>query len=109
MVPERITPPQIADVRRPHLSASRVAGMLKANIRMAETPEARKDAVCEGMPAWAKMVGAYCKIRSVCGEFTSLRRTTYVEYAVDAAQLNERQDKHRETCLRSVFALKDQA
>jgi len=56
------------------------------------------------------MVGAYCEIWSAYGdEFTSLGRTTYVEHAVDAAQLNERQDEHREPCLRSVFPLEDQA
>jgi len=54
-------PPQIAEVRRPHLSARSVAGMLKASMRIAETPDARNDAVLDGIPAWAKIVGAYCE------------------------------------------------
>jgi hypothetical protein len=60
MVPERTMPPVMADARRPHLSARREAGILKKSIKIAETPDARNEAVCEGNPAWAKIVGAYC-------------------------------------------------
>ena len=33
--------------------------METASMRIAETPEARKEEDCAGMPAWAKSVGAY--------------------------------------------------
>lgn len=49
----------MAEVRRPHLSASRNAGMEMANMRIAERPDARKDAVDEDSPACEKRVGAY--------------------------------------------------
>lgn len=39
----------------------------------------------------------------------SLGKMAYVKDAVDAAQLNEREDEHCEPCLRSVFGLEDLA
>ena len=56
---ERPMPPVMAEVRRPHLSAKRKAGMEMASMRMAERPEARKEAVASGRPACAKSMGAY--------------------------------------------------
>lgn len=74
---ERITPPQMADVRRPHLSARSVAGILKASIRMALTPDARNDAVCDGIPACAKIVGAYWEIVLASAMTSCLHGTTH--------------------------------
>lgn len=51
MTPDKSTPPVIAEVLRPHLSASKKAGTEIANIKIADSPEARKDAVCEDNPA----------------------------------------------------------
>lgn len=56
---ERRMPPVRAEVRRPHLSARRKAGMEIASMRIVERPEARKDAVFEARPACAKRMGAY--------------------------------------------------
>lgn len=52
-------PPVMADVRRPHLSARRKAGIEIASMRIAERPDARKEDVDPERPAWAKRVGAY--------------------------------------------------
>lgn len=52
------TPPKIAEVLRPHLSAKRKAGMVMSKMRSAEIPEARNDAVEEERPADAKSRGA---------------------------------------------------
>lgn len=59
MQPESITPPVMADVRLPHLSASMNPGMETANMRMDETPEAKKDALSEDKPACENRIGAY--------------------------------------------------
>lgn len=59
MQPARASPPAMADVRRPHLSAKINAGIDMASIRMAESPDAKKEAVLPGNPACAKRVGAY--------------------------------------------------
>jgi hypothetical protein len=56
---ERISPPDIADVRRPHLSARRKAGTDMASMRMAESPEAKNEACSPGIPAWENKTGAY--------------------------------------------------
>lgn len=56
---ERTRPPVITEVRRPQVSARRRAEMEIRSMRIAETPEARKDEVPEGIPAWATRVGAY--------------------------------------------------
>ena len=55
----RIRPPEMTIVRRPNSSTIRKAGIDMANIRIAETPGARKDAVAPGRPACAKRLGAY--------------------------------------------------
>jgi hypothetical protein len=47
-------------VRRPQRSAKRNAGMVTRNIRRAEMPEARKEAVEDFRPAEEKRRGAYC-------------------------------------------------
>jgi hypothetical protein len=54
----RINPPTIILLRRDILSARSKAGILMQSMRMAERPEARKEEVLAGMPAWAKRVGA---------------------------------------------------
>jgi len=51
MQPARASPPAMADVRRPHLSAKINAGIDMASIRMAESPDAKKEAVLPGNPA----------------------------------------------------------
>jgi hypothetical protein len=56
---DRPRPPDMADVRRLHLSAKRKAGTEMASMRIAERPDARKDTWLPGRPAWAKRVGAY--------------------------------------------------
>jgi hypothetical protein len=45
MQPDKPMPPVIAEVRRPHLSANKKAGTLMMSMRMAERPDARKEAV----------------------------------------------------------------
>lgn len=52
-------PPAIVLVLRPHLSARMKAGIVVRNIRRAEMPEARKEAVEDVNPADWKRVGAY--------------------------------------------------
>jgi hypothetical protein len=54
----KMQPPTIILLRREILSARRRAGMEMASMRIAERPEARKEEVFAGMPAWAKRVGA---------------------------------------------------
>lgn len=56
---ERPMPPVIADVRLPHLSASKKAGTDIASIRIPDTPDARNDAVAENRPACENSRGAY--------------------------------------------------
>lgn len=64
MIPERPMPPVIADVLRPHLSASKKAGTDIANMRIPDTPDARNDAVAEDSPACENSRGAYyCVVR----------------------------------------------
>lgn len=48
---ERPRPPVMAEVRRPHLSDSKKAGIEIANIKMPDMPDARNDAVAEDKPA----------------------------------------------------------
>ncbi len=57
--PDRPMPPVMIEVLRPQLSAKTKAGMDTANMRIAETPDARKEAVLLDRPAWEKRVGAY--------------------------------------------------
>lgn len=52
-------PPKRVEVRRGHLSATRMAGMVMRKIRMEEIPEARNEAVVLERPAWRKRSGAY--------------------------------------------------
>jgi hypothetical protein len=54
------TPPTTVDVRRPHLSARRKAGIVTIRMRSADTPDARKEAVLLVRPADWKRRGAYC-------------------------------------------------
>lgn len=54
----------MADVRRPHLSASKKAGTDIASISIAETPDARNDAVAEDSPACENNSGAYYHVVS---------------------------------------------
>ena len=53
-------PPVMIEVLRPHLSAKMKAGSDTPNMRIAETPDARKEAVPPDRPAWEKRIGAYC-------------------------------------------------
>jgi hypothetical protein len=55
----RSRPPQMTIVRRPNLSTVKKAGIDIKNMSIAETPDARNDAVEPGRPACAKSVGAY--------------------------------------------------
>lgn len=52
-------PPVMVEVLRPQLSAKMKAGTDIANMRIAETPDARKEAVPLDRPAWANRIGAY--------------------------------------------------
>ena len=56
-------PPVMTEVLRPQRSANTKAGIDIANMRIAETPDARKEAVPLDRPAWEKRIGAYC-----CGQ-----------------------------------------
>lgn len=47
------------DARRPHLSASKKAGMEVRKMRIADTPEAKNDALEDERPACSKSSGAY--------------------------------------------------
>lgn len=59
MMPERPMPPVMADVRRPHLSASKKAGTEMTSINIPDTPDARNDEVAEDIPACENSRGAY--------------------------------------------------
>ena len=59
MQPVRRKPPTRTTERRAKRSAKMRAGMLIASMRIADSPEAKKEAVVAGRPAWAKSVGAY--------------------------------------------------
>lgn len=59
MRPERITPPLIADVRLPHLSARMEAGIDTTSIVTEETPDAISEELDCEMPAWSNKAGAY--------------------------------------------------
>ena len=52
-------PPVITEALRPQLSAKMKAGTDTANMRIAETPDARKEAVPLERPACSNRVGAY--------------------------------------------------
>ena len=56
---DRPMPPVMTEVLRPQLSAKMKAGTDIANIRIAETPDARKEAVPLDKPAWENRIGAY--------------------------------------------------
>ena len=58
--PDKPMPPVIIELLRPQRSAKMKAGTDTANMRIAETPDARKEAVPLARPAWAKRIGAYC-------------------------------------------------
>ena len=62
----RRMPPTRTTVRRANRSARSMAGILIASMRIAESPEARKEAVVAGRPAWAKRVGAYYVVLVDC-------------------------------------------
>jgi hypothetical protein len=51
MQEDKATPPVMADVLRPQRSAKIKAGMEINTTRIAETPDAKKDAVLLGSPA----------------------------------------------------------
>lgn len=51
MITDKTTPPTKVDNRRPTLSVSRNAGIEVANIKIAETPDARNEASDEESPA----------------------------------------------------------
>lgn len=53
-------PPVMIEVLRPQLSAKMKAGIDTIKMRIAETPDARKEAVPLDKPAWEKRIGAYC-------------------------------------------------
>lgn len=59
MQTKELMPPLKMEVRRFHLSAKIRAGTVVRKIRMAEIPEARKEADEEESPAWRKRRGAY--------------------------------------------------
>lgn len=65
MMPERPMPPVMADVRLPHLSASKKAGTDIASMSIPETPDARNEAVAEDSPACENSRGAYYHVISI--------------------------------------------
>lgn len=73
MQPERTKPPEMADVLRPHLSANMKAGMDTASMRIADTPDAKKDAVEDDNPACEKRIGAYYE-----GQYNTARTESYL-------------------------------
>ena len=58
MEKERTNPPKMMELRRPILSEYITAGMEIASMRIAETPEARKEEDWAGIPAWARISGS---------------------------------------------------
>ena len=61
--------PVMIEVLRRQLSSKMKARVDTANMRIAETPDARKEAVPLDRPAWEKRIGAYC-----CGRRISDRK-----------------------------------
>jgi hypothetical protein len=51
MMPARRRPPDMAEVRRPHLSASKKPGIDTRSMAMDDTPDAMSDELVEEMPA----------------------------------------------------------
>lgn len=106
---ESASPPEIAEVRRPHLSASSNAGMEIASISIAETPDARKDAVWFGRPACAKRVGAYwTAVSDQISRKVTLARFGYahVEDGIDTRKLHHPENKQTKNRTRAVLASK---
>ena len=56
----RPKPPKMVDVRRPQRSERMRAGMVAVKMRIAETPDARKEDWEDARPACWKRRGAYC-------------------------------------------------
>ena len=48
---DMMSPPVMIELRRPHASAYRKAGIVMRSMRIAETPDAKKDDVPAGRPA----------------------------------------------------------
>ena len=59
MQAESVAAPQSVDVRRPHLSESKEAGIVETRITIPVTPDAKKELWVLDNPACAKSVGAY--------------------------------------------------
>lgn len=94
-MPERPMPPVMADVRRPHLSASKKAGTEIASISIADTPDARNDAVFEESPACENKRGAYCDVVSNFRVYDGWL-STHVKHTVDSGELDHTQHEKRQ-------------
>ena len=79
-------------------------------MRIAERPEARKEDEAAGMPAWANRVGAYygwvLVVKDRMGDGQG-RGKTYVEHAVDAAELDHAQDEQGQDGPAAVLLAED--
>ena len=109
-------PPVMTEVLRPQLSAKMKAGTEIANIRIAETPDARKEAVPLDRPAWENRIGAY-----YCGQHVSDRQCskkggqevrieniqTHIEDAIDAGQLDHSEDEQTKYGPQPILPLED--
>lgn len=104
-MPERPMPPVIADVLRPHLSASKKAGTDIASMSIPDTPDARNDAVAEDSPAWENSMGAYYSVVSISMRTrqkyggTSM---THIKHPVYSRELNHAQHEERQHRSRPV-------
>ena len=113
---DRPMPPVMTDVLRPQLSAKMKAGTDIANIRIAETPDARKEAVPLDRPAWENRIGAYyCSQRfSQCQcpkngihEVRIQNIQTHIEDAIDAGQLDHSEDEQTKYGPQPILPLED--
>ena len=79
--------------RRPHLSEKMDAGIVTLKMMIADTPEARNEASEDLRPAWAKRRGAYWGHQHGLHDLDLTVFWTYIENAVDAAQLLHPKEK----------------
>ena len=65
------------------------------SMRIAETPEARKDAVPEGRPACAKRIGAYWAIlvRACARMWGEKWNKTHIKHSINARKLHHSKNK----------------
>ena len=93
-------------------SDNMTAGMEMASMEIAEMPEARKEAVWLGIPAWEKMVGAYyvSVISRNSYLYINERRAggwiTDIEHTINPAKLNHAQHKQRQNRPSTIPPLK---